>query len=97
MSSDFQQPPADRDPHLWQIAHRRASFKSHLVTYLLVNAMLWMIWYFSGSRSFNSDFPWPVWSTAGWGIGLVFHYLGAYVNTGNTIESEYQKLKNQKP
>ena len=98
MSNYHQPPPPDKDPHLWQIAQRRASFKSHLATYVVVITGLWIIWYFSGGRTYGNGFPWPVWPMAGWGIGIVFHYLGAYVNTGfGSVENEYDKLtKNQK-
>jgi hypothetical protein len=30
------------------------------------------------------------------GIGLLFHFIGAYVSRGhNSVEREYEKLKNQ--
>ncbi|MBK6380401.1 MAG: hypothetical protein IPF72_12080 [Chitinophagaceae bacterium] len=33
----------------------------------------------------------------GWGIGLAFHFAGAYVfPKANSVEREYEKLKNQK-
>lgn len=86
--------PQDRDPQLWEIARKRASFKSHLSTYLLVNAGLWALWYFTSGRYYSTGIPWPVWSTLGWGIGLVSHYIGAYHATGfSSVENEYNKLK----
>ncbi|MGZ3882462.1 MAG: hypothetical protein ACXVBF_14025 [Flavisolibacter sp.] len=37
-----------------------------------------------------------MWPAVGWGIGLAFHYVRAYVSTGHdTIEREYDKLKSQ--
>ncbi len=94
---DYQTPPEGKDPHLWQIAHKRASFKSHLATYIVVNAFFWILWYFSKGQYENyalsgMRFPWPVWPMFGWGIGLAFHFIGAYVATGNTVENEYNKL-----
>ena len=87
-------PPGDRDPFLWEIARKRASFKSHLLTYLVVNAFLWALWYFSNSDEASTGWPWPIWPTFGWGIGVLFHYLGAYVYPEeNSVESEYEKLK----
>ncbi len=84
----------DRDPKLWEIAKRRASFKSNLITYLIVNAFLWGLWYFTGARTYYGSWPWPVWPTAGWGIGLIFHYFGAYIYPeANSVEREYDKLK----
>ena len=84
-----------RDPQLWEIAKRRASFKTHLGTYIVVNGFLWVIWFFttSGNNVYTSRLPWPMWSTFGWGIGLIFHYLGAYVYPKqNSVEKEYEKL-----
>ena len=86
--------PEGKDPQLWHIARKRASFKSHLVTYLIVNAGLWLIWFFTGARIYGNGIPWPVWGMFGWGIGLVSHYISAYHTSGdNLIEREYEKLK----
>lgn len=97
---NYQPVPEGRDPHLWQLAQKRASFKRHLVTYIVINLFLWMLWYFT-KRSYDYSsqygfFPWPLWPTLGWGIGLLFHFIGAYISTGhNSVEREYEKLKNQ--
>ena len=94
MTHSYQQPPPDRDPRLWHLAQKRASFKSHLLTYIVINIFLWLLWYLLGAK-LNGGIPWPAWSTAGWGVGLFFHYIGAYVSTGNSIEKEYEKLKSR--
>jgi len=102
--SNYRPAPEGKDPALWEIAQKRASFKSHLVTYIIVNAFLWAIWFMSASRHEGftfweirwGHFPWPLWSTIGWGIGLAFHFAGAYIfPKANSVESEYEKLKNQ--
>ncbi|MFL5810821.1 MAG: 2TM domain-containing protein [Flavisolibacter sp.] len=90
--------PEGKDPQLWHIAHKRASFKKHLLTYVIINIFFWVLWFFSkDSHKINegTGLPWPVWPAIGWGIGLVFHYIGAYVSTDNSVEKEYDKLKNQ--
>lgn len=85
--------PEGKDPQLWHIARKRASFKSHLVTYLLVNGGLWLIWYLTGGRTYGNGVPWPVWGMFGWGIGLLSHYISAYgSNSSNPVEKEYDKL-----
>ncbi len=69
----YNQPnPEGKDPQLWDIAKRRASFKTHLATYVIINVFLWAIWFFTDGDRYGSNLPWPVWSTLGWGIGLVF-------------------------
>ena len=93
-------PENKNDAALWEIAKKRVGFKNHFIIYLLVNALLWAIWFFSGSKNEDSingfTFPWPLWSMIGWGIGLAFNYINAYVSpTSSAIENEYQKLKNK--
>lgn len=86
-----------RDTDLWELAKKRADFKSHLSVYIVMNIFFWLVWYFTDQKykGINS-FPWPVWPTLGWGIGVAFHYLGAYVYPKhNSIEREYEKLKNK--
>ncbi|MEP6676701.1 MAG: 2TM domain-containing protein [Ferruginibacter sp.] len=103
MSHNYQPAPEGKDPELWEIAQKRAAFKKHALTYIIVNAFLWGVWYFTGSS--NDDelnfanmhwhhYPWPIWTTLGWGIGLAFHFAGAYLfPKANSVEKEYQKLK----
>ena len=91
--------PEGKDPQMWQLARKRAGFKRHLAVYLVVNIFLWVTWYFT--REFEnggSSIPWPAWSSFGWGIGLMFHFLEAYVSTNNSVDKEYDKLieKHQK-
>jgi hypothetical protein len=91
---NYQPAPEGKDPYLWQLAQRRASFKRHLATYIIVNAFLWLIWAFSGARTHEGSIPWPLWSTLGWGIGLASHYVSAYIaSKENSVEKEYEKLK----
>lgn len=92
-----QQSLQNKDPELWQIAQRRASFKSHLFIYIVMSVFFWLIWYFTGSRSYNRGVPWPVWPMLGWGIGVAFHYIGAYVSPrSNATLNEYEKLLREK-
>ena len=93
----YEHTPQDKDPQLWQLAKKRASFRQHLITYLIINAFFWAIWLLSGGRSYGRHgLPWPVWPALGWGVGLVFHYFGAYGNDASeNIEREYQKLQNK--
>ena len=88
----------DRDEQLWRIAKKRADFKKHLASYIIINGFLWALWFFT-ERNHGDDYygiPWPIWSTLGWGVGLAFSYFGAYhENRDQTIMKEYQKLKDQ--
>ena len=57
---------------------KKADFRNHLLTYLLVNTMLVVIWFMLGAHFF-----WPVIPIFGWGIGVVFHAQDVY--GGNQI------------
>ncbi len=97
--SNFQRIPdanEEKDKQLWEIAEKRASFKSHILIYIVVNAFLWTIWAINGAKTNGHGIPWPLWSTLGWGVGLTFHYLGAYVfPKANSVQREYDKLKKE--
>ena len=90
-----------KNQELWKVAIKRAKFKRHLVSYFIINAFLWAIWYMTaGIYSENLreiGIPWPAWATLGWGIGLAFNYFEAYHVSGmNAIQKEYEKLLNEK-
>jgi len=92
----YQQDQPQKDARLWAIAKKRAGFKRDLAVYFVVNAFLWIIWLLSGTKISSSGIPWPVWSTVGWGIGMVFYYLNAYpYPKENGAEKEYRKLIEQ--
>src|SRR5690242_6571883 len=86
--------PGDRDPKLWEIARKRASFKSNLITYCIVIGFLWVIWYITYGKNHRDGWPWPIWPTLGWGIGILFHFFSSYVYPDvNSAEREYEILK----
>jgi hypothetical protein len=92
----YQQTPEGKDPQLWDIAKKRASFRSHLATYIIMSIFFWAVWYFSGGWQYNRSLPWPVWPMLGWGIGVAFHYIGAYVtHRQSSVDREYEKLMQQ--
>lgn len=52
----------------------RKGFRIHLIVFILVTPVIWLVWYLT-----NTSYPWPLWSTPAWAVGLLFHYLGVYV------------------
>ena len=92
---------ATRDQRLWQIAKARTKFQGHLLTYLVVNAGLWLLWAFTTQpfelRHHHNFLPWPIWSTAFWGVGVVAQGLTAYgsLNRGERTQREYERLRAQ--
>ena len=55
--------PAPRAP-----AVPRPRLDGQLRTYLVVIALLWLIWLVTGA-----GYPWPIWPMLGWGIGVAGH------------------------
>lgn len=84
----------DKEQELWKIAKKRVSFKRQLGTYIIINGMFWLLWYFTDHTDENSGVPWPIFPMLGWGIGLLVSFLKAYVFVSNdAVEKEYEKLK----
>ncbi len=52
----------------------KREFRMHLVTYVIINALLVGIWAFSGQGHF-----WPIWVIVFWGVGLAFNGWTAYL------------------
>lgn len=88
---------SEKDQILWKQAKKRVGFKNHLISYLLVNIMLWSMWFFSGRETEENGFPWPLFCSLGWGFGILWHFMGAFVfnNKLSQIENEFQKLKSK--
>lgn len=88
---------ASRAPSFWKQAKARAGFLMHLRTYVFVNGVLWLIWLILSFvyREHWGPYPWPVWSTFIWGIGLVSHYFSVYhgFNEKNLTQREYKRLR----
>lgn len=77
-------PDALRQQALRRLKKRR-DFKTHAVVYILVNAVVWGIWAVVGATS-HSWWPWPVFVTLGWGIGLAMNAWDVYFRRPITEE-----------
>lgn len=88
----------DKDKQLWKTAKKRAGFKRHLYTYLVINAFFWIMWLWQHDWNDESlGFPWPLWVTLGWGIGLAFNYWEAYRGDKDSLTmKEYERLTREK-
>jgi hypothetical protein len=86
------------EEEIYQRARKRVEekkgFFSHLAIYVVVNAVLILIWAFT-----SRGYPWFVWPLGGWGIGLVFHFLGVFLFSKETnwerneIEKEAERIR----
>ena len=87
------------DEELYSLARKRVEekkgFYTHFAVYLAVNALMVAIWAVTGA-----GYPWFFFPLAGWGIGILFHFLGVFVFSRGTgtwerkeIEKEVERLK----
>jgi len=87
------------EKELYEAARKRVEEKKgffiHLAIYICVNILLVIIWAFLAS----GGYPWFLWPLGGWGIGILFHFLGVFVFSGKTawekreIEKEMERLR----
>jgi hypothetical protein len=87
--------PSTSDEQLRQVAlvriKKRRDFHWHLVTYLVVNALLVFIWALGPRVSF-----WPMWVLIFWGMGLAFHAWYAFTRQETTeaeVQAEIRRMK----
>jgi hypothetical protein len=66
------------EEEIYQKARKRVAEKKdlliHFAVYIVVNFVLVVIWAVTGA-----NYPWFWWPLGGWGIGIVFHFLGVFV------------------
>ncbi len=73
----------------------KKGFYIHFTVYIVVNIMLVLIWAFAA----GGGFPWFVFPLGGWGIGVLFHFLGVFVfgrqSDRAAIEKEAEKIRRE--
>ena len=80
-----------------KIVEEKKGFYVHFAIYICVNILLVIIWAFPA----GGGYPWFVWPLGGWGIGVLFHFLGVFVFSKRTrweskqIEKEVEKIKRE--
>jgi|SRR5580658_6974082 hypothetical protein len=80
-----------QDDALWKVAKKRSAFKVSFAAYVLTNGFLIGVWYFTTGPH---NYFWPAWPMVGWGFGIGFQYVDAYLGSGAfSEEREYGKLK----
>ncbi|MFC1911894.1 2TM domain-containing protein [Chloroflexota bacterium] len=87
------------EAEIYELAKKRVEEKRgffvHLTVYLIINAMLVLIWAFPA----GGGYPWFIFPLGGWGIGLLFHFLDVFVFKGKpnraAIEKEAEKIRGE--
>ena len=84
------------DDELRQQAVRRLSakrgFRTHLTVWAVASLGFIFIWAVT-----NSDYFWPMWPIAGWGIGVFFHGWGVYGQKPFSEEEIEQEMRRRGP
>jgi 2TM domain len=89
-SAPIQTDDALREAAVTRLRKKR-DFGMHALIYLLVNAFLVVIWAVTGS-----DFFWPIFPIAGWGIGLAANAWDVYGRrpiSESEIRREMERLR----
>ncbi len=75
------------DPREQAIRRIRAKreFRTHLVVYVAVNALLVLIWSLTGAGYF-----WPMWPILGWGIAVGIHAVTVYMGSSGITEAQIE-------
>jgi hypothetical protein len=79
-----------REQAILQLKKKR-DFRTHVFIYVLVNAMLVIIWAVTGSGFF-----WPVFPILGWGIGVAANAWDVYARkplSEDEIQREAERLR----
>jgi hypothetical protein len=70
---------------------KRRDLKAHAVVYMLVNLVVWGIWVVVATSS-HSWWPWPVFLTLSWGIGLAMNGWDVYFRTPITEQERRREM-----
>jgi 2TM domain len=65
---------------------RRKDFKSHLVSFIVVNGFLVLL-----NLVTSPSFLWSVFPLLGWGLGLFLHWKGVSQTQGESYEKDFQE------
>ena len=62
----------------------------HLTSYAGVNILVWLIWLFA-----SGGFPWPLFVTFFWGIGMAGHLLDYYHKHGGGAQKREERIQEE--
>ena len=76
-----------------QSLRRKRGFTAQVVTYVVINALLWGVWLATGGA--EDQGYWPAWVSAAWGIGLAvsaWHTFGQKPISQSDIDAEMRRM-----
>lgn len=65
---------------------RKRQFQQQIIGFVLINALLWIIWALTGA-----EFPWPIFVTVFWGIGMLGPAWTIYRGNAPITDAEIQR------
>ncbi|MBR3550671.1 MAG: 2TM domain-containing protein [Bacteroidales bacterium] len=84
----------EEEAKLEKMASRRTGFKKHFAIFFLVNAFLWVVWYFLFRDSAENTFLMAIlFVFLVWFLGIALHYMIVYKWTKSYKEKELTSLK----
>ena len=78
-----------------QTLKKRRDFHTHAFVYLTINLVVWGVWIVIGTMS-GSWWPWPMFITLGWGVGLLCNAWDVYLRrpiTEAELHHEMDRLR----
>jgi len=84
----------EEEAKLAKMAARRTGFKKHLVIFILLNAFLWVVWYFLFKDAAENTYLMAIlFVLIVWLLALILHYMVVYKWTKSYKEKELTSLK----
>jgi hypothetical protein len=88
---------------------QRVGLIIHFAAFVISNLMFWGMWLFMTPASVavsapgapveampvDLGFPWPIFVTLGWGIGMVAHFLSYYYRYGGGASQREEAIKRE--
>jgi len=74
-----------------KIAAKKMDFIRHFLIYVVVMAVLAII-----NNTTWSEYQWWLWPALGWGIGIVAHFLSAFIYPGGSLEKRLMERELEK-
>lgn len=69
----------------------RQEFWIHLGIYVAVNLFLWVVFFIIPAMGGENPFPWPIFVTGGWGIGIFSHAVETYYKTNPSVQERRER------
>ena len=87
----------ENEQKLYSKARNRAAFRVHLMIFILVNALFWVIWYFvfRGTEANDVFFKAVLFVTIAWLIILIGHNVFVRMFNSTIVEKELKKIKKE--